>query len=325
MTNTEFKQLYIEARNRLPGLTEKTMSKILAAYVDAGKVAAEAVRNATLQGASNLTIDSWQAIEEQLSRGAQNIINSINENVHQVVRNSTEFTSDINERYINDAILYSGGKITSAGIAAVYRAINDQVIASIANRIYQDGYTFSTRVWRAGLAYQEQMRRVLLAGLAQGRDPIKLALDLQAYIKDGKIALVQRYGKLVRGTAAFIKRINKRVDWRALRLVVSELYAGLQDAARLQGHANPAGLDVYDWILERGRQDWDCQCPDIASGSPYKYAQVPGYPHARCRCRVVVRLRDSREFFNDLKKWGSGQSVLYLDDWFTRNSFLLNE
>lgn len=325
MTSAEFNALYIEARDRLPGLTRETMKQILDAYITAGKLASSAVKGAQLLGRSDLTIESWQAIEAQLAAGAQNIMAAINDGVYSAVANSTEFTSGINERYINEAVISAGagGSITTAGVAAVYRSINDTVIASIANRIYSDGYAFSTRVWRAGLSYQEQIRRVLLAGLAQGRDPIKLAEDLSVYIRDGKIALVQRYGKLVRGTGSLIKRISNRVDWRALRLVVSELYAGLQDAARLQGHANPAGLDVYDWILERGRQDWDCACPDIASGSPYRYEAVPGYPHPRCRCRIVVRLRPHREFVDDLKKWVNFESVDYLDEWYAEFGFML--
>ncbi|HUT43483.1 MAG TPA: hypothetical protein VMW95_04020 [Desulfobacterales bacterium] len=350
MTQAEYIRFYNQARKSLPTLSTETMKQIHAVYIEAGKLAAQAVRAAELSGAADITLESWEAIEKQLAIGAQDIMASIDKGVHGAVQTSTEYTSNINVKYVYDVMKKAGadGIITQAGIANIYQAVNHDVIASIVNRIYQDGYSFSTRVWRAGLSYQQSIRNVISVGLSQGRDVIKIARDLQTYIADGKMALASRFGAnmvIIRDGAkridwkaylekygkeatvkakAFMSRIGNKVDWRALRLVRSELYASLQGAAILQGRKNPAALDQYDWLLEKGRSHWNCGCPDIASGSPYKYENVPGYPHANCRCYIRPVLRNSTEFHDDLKKWLDNETVPYLDTWYAENSFLLS-
>jgi len=349
MTKTEYTNLYIKARNAAPYLTRAGMKTIHAVYKEAGKIVSEKIAAATLSGKNSLTIDSWTAIEEQLSIGAEKIRQIIETEAPAVVSRGVQYTSNINSKYILSALKDSDiHKVSAVGVRAVYTAINDHIISSVINRVWQDGYTFSSRVWKTGLAYQQQIRNVISVGLAQARDPIKIARDVQVYIKDGKIALANRFGAnmiVIRdgqkrinwkaflekhGTEAtvkakaFMKRIGNKIDWRALRIVRSELYASLQEAAGLQGQANPGCNGLYDWVMERGRAHWDCACPDISSNSPYRHEAIPGYPHANCRCSVRPQLRDRKTFINDLKKWGDNEPIPYLDTWYRENIFKLS-
>ena len=93
---------------------------------------------------------------------------------------------------------------------------------------------------------------------------------------------MKRYGKLERGTAEYARRIPRSVDYRALRIVRSELYASLKEVGIENGKANPSALDKFDWVMQSGRADWDCDCPDLAAGSPYTAAQFPAQPHPNC-------------------------------------------
>jgi hypothetical protein len=171
-------------------------------------------------------------------------------------------------------------------------------------------------VWRAGQYYQTQIKNVISAGLAQGRDIIKIAKDIQIYTADGKIALVKRFGPgLIRGSKAFINRIGNRIDYRALRLIRSEMNMSLQDAGKEQGRVNPACTQLWDWV-RGGSQHWNCICPELAANSPYEYNAVPGYPHPNCICQVRPRLMNHAEFVNDLSFWANGQQVPYLDNWY---------
>jgi hypothetical protein len=324
MTKAEYINLSRQARNSLRSLTKQAMTKLHKIYIEAGRLAAAQVRKAELAGLSNLTIESWGLIEKQLGDGAQKIMKAIEKQTYAVLNSGVGLTNNIHEDFINDAISAAGitNKISPQAVKALYRSINDYIIQSVVNRVWQDGYTFSTRIWRAGMEYQNQIRMVISTGLAQGRDPIKIAKDLQIYIADGKKKLANRYGpNLVRPAKEFMKRIGNTVDWRALRIVRSELYASLQDAAIQQGMANPGALNSYDWVLEKGRQHWNCECPDIASDGPYKYENVPGYPHANCRCQIRAVMRNTKEFVSDLKRWGDGYSVDYLDEWYRQNQY----
>lgn len=318
MTKAEYNRLYRQARNRFPYLTRDAMKELLKTYIKAGNLVAAEVKRAELVGLSDITIQSKRAIQRQLTKGAGLIREAVDPSVKNTASAGINITNEINEKYLIEATIDAGitGKITKVGIKNLYSAVNDRVVRSIVNRIYQDGYSFSQRVWAVGSDYEEQIKRVLASGIAQGRDPVKIAKDIQVYIKDGKIALVNRYGELKRGTKAFANRIGNKVDYRALRLVRSELYGSLQDAAIEQGKVNPGATQKFEWVLEQHRAHWNCPCPDLAAGSPYQVQEVPGYPHPNCRCQIRPVLRDYNEFVTDLKVWSAGGSVEYLDQWY---------
>lgn len=320
MTKDEYARLYRQARKSFPKLTHEAMTELKRIYIKAGKLAAAEVRKAELAGLSDLTIKSWQNISRQLEEGARLITAKLEAKIYDTSMLGVSKTSAINEEYLIDAFEnVETFKITQTGIKNLFISVNNRVVSSIASRVYQDGYTFSERIWNAGLDYQKQIKDVITTGLAQNRDLIKIAKDLQVYIADGKIALAKRYGKLKRGTSVFMRRIGNKVDYRALRLVRSELYQSLQIASIEQGRTNPACTKMYDWVLSSGRQHWNCACEDIAGSSPYILQDVPGYPHPNCACSVRPKLMDSREFIADLKRWANYEPVEYLDKWYRQD------
>lgn len=317
MTSKEYLEAYRQARKTYPTLTRSAMGKLRKIYKKAGAMASEAVRIAELAAPGSFTAYSKRVIEEALLNGGTSISNATAEVIPETINAGNKIASDINYTYMADAFDGSG-LVTKTGLNNMLFAVNDRLINSIVNRMYADGYTLSYRVWKVGRTYQDQITRVLTAGLANGRSTVQLAKDIQVYIADGKTALVNRYGNLERGTKTFINRIGNRVDYRALRLVRSELYSGLQESSREFGRVNPGCIDLYDWVLESGRQHWNCACPDNQAGSPYAYEDVPEYPHPSCRCEVRPVLRDRREFTNDIKNLVNGSSVEYLDDWYSQ-------
>lgn len=324
MTRREYQRAYARARRRGALLTRAAMRELRQTYIDAAALVSESVRRAELRGLSELTIQSRRAIQEQLEAGADLIRGQVGLVVPNTVRRGSTMISGIDEQYLIDAVSGQGLldtrqplPVDAVGIRYVFAAVNDRVVSQTINRVWQDGYTLSTRVWNTGVDYQNQINRVISAGFAQGRDPVRIARDIEVYTADGKRQLAKRYGpNLERGTKQWLRRIRQDVDYRALRLVRSELYASLQAAGRESGLSNPAGNDLYDWILEPNRQQWGCECPALADGGPYHYQDVPSYPHSNCGCRVQVQLRDGNEFQRDLERWAGGESVDYLDTWY---------
>jgi hypothetical protein len=241
----------------------------------------------------------------------------INNTVPGAVEKTAKRITDIDVDYTIGALenidIIDPVRIREMGVA-----VNSDMVAALQTRIWQDGYTFSHRVWRVGTEYQKQIKRVVSAGLAQGRDPVEIARDIEVYVRDGKQKMASRWGPdLEQGTKRWLKRIRKNVDYNAMRLVRSELYQSLQDTGRESGRINPAAYDQYDWIMEQARQHWSCLCPEYSDGSPYTYETVPSMPHPNCRCRVQPRLRSDRNFQKDLKQWVGGKRVPYIDQWYS--------
>jgi hypothetical protein len=199
----------------------------------------------------------------------------------------------------------------------MFLSVNDKLISNIASRVYQDGYSYSERIWGVGNIFDDDIKRVIISGLAQGRDAIDIAKDLDTYVNKRYHVLMTRYGKLKRGTAVFARRIRKNIYYPSLRIIRSEMYAGLQDNARYMGLLNPASNGLYDWI-RNSTVTCNKGCQKAADGSPYTIETLPSYKHPNDLCTIRPRLRDSREFWSDIKKWANGESVGYIDNWYNR-------
>lgn len=315
MTRKEYEAAYRSVRKSAPKLLKSTMTQVKQSYITAADKVAEQLRVAELTGVSDLTAYSWQQIELQLKAGIINISKALEEETPIAVENISSGIISVDEKYLNDANLAANAGLSAVKIRNMYVKVNEQVITNMATRMFSDGYTFSQRVWRVGDAFQTDIKQVILSGLAQGRDPVKIADDLTEYVAEGKVRLMKRYGKLEAGTKAFAKRIPKNVDYRAMRLVRTELYASLKESGVEAGKRNPGALDLFDWVMQAGRADWDCACPDLAHNGPYTAVQVPVQPHSNCGCYLMPVLRDHDTFVDDLARWANGESVDYLDEW----------
>ncbi len=323
-----YRASYADARRKAARLSSDSRRKLAEVYLEAADQAAAVVRDTLERGLSQLTAERWQALERKLRAAADGLAQGTETVARALVGQAAPLFPEVDADYLFRAGQFAGASdITRKGLERMVAGIESRVVASLASRLWADGHTFSERVWSTGTDgrgrpfsvrgdWMERIRMTVAAGIAQGRDPVKIAKDIQVYTADGLIALGRRWGGLERGTSAFAKRIPGRLDWRAQRLVRSELYASLQDAAALAGQANPGSDGLYDWVLSVGHRDWGCECSDLAAGGPYKYEELPTYPHPNCMCWIRPHLRDQAQFLGDLKRWANGEDVDYLDEWY---------
>lgn len=353
MTKKEYISLYGKARKQYPFLNLKAIKQLKAAYKDAiipvikkiaeaeikeyspltigkykqilaqilkaqkGLSEQQLILDSMIETHLNSTLSNWHEITNAMERASYDIVDAVNSIIPDTIKPGIELTSDIHEKYLIDAVKYSNGKIKEIGIKNIFIAVNHKLLSSTANRVYQDGYSFSSRVWKAGKGIQEDIKRLLLSGLAQNRDAIEIAKDLDVYVNQGYDKLMKRYGKLIQGTTAFKNRMRHNVYYPSIRLVRSELYASIQDNASYMGMVNPASTGLYDWIRNTNEL-FNCSCPDYALNSPYTRQTLPGYPHSNCLCTIRPRLMDSNIFFNDIKEWANGANITYIDNWYNQ-------
>lgn len=314
MTKQEYNKLCRLARKSATSLNRKAMIKVQKVYEEIADNLAEIVESLS---ADTLSIELQANVKllNEISDASEKIANALYDNTYDAVELTAKNVSSVDKKYLVNT------GFDSAQIANIYTQVNEDAMLLFANRVWQDGYTFSQRVWKEGPKYQNDIKNVLSSGLAQNRDPFQIAKDLQVYTKDGKTALMKRYGKLKAGTREFTSRIPKSVDYRAVRLMRTEVYATMRDVSLASGQANPGVTGLYDWIRQAGAGDFNCACPSLAAGSPYRVDQLPTTPHPNCSCRIQARLRDQNEFTADLKKWLDGEDVGYLDEWAERYGY----
>ena len=322
-SKAEYARRYAMARRQASQMDRTARANLAKVYYEAADQAAAVVRNSLARGLSSLTSEHWHILATKLTVAADGIASGTESIARAAVSQTAPLFPEIDADLIWSAARLTGADrhITENGLGRLVSSINSRVIASMTSRLWSDGYTFSDRVWGGqGVRgdWLERIKMTVSAGIAQGRDPVKIAKDIQIYTAYGKVALSQRWGSLERGTAEFAKRIPGRLDWRAQRLVRSELNASLQDASVMSGEANPASDGLYDWVLSTGRQHSGCECEDLAAGGPYEADEIPTYPHANCECHIEPHLMDMRVFVSDLTAWAHGGSVDYLDSWYSK-------
>jgi hypothetical protein len=325
---SNYRARYAAARRAAANMSLASRRKLSEVYLEAADQAAAVVRDTLERGLSKLTAERWAAMERKLRAAADGLAQGTETIARALVGQAAPLFPEVDADYLFRAGQFAGAKdITRAGLERMVTGIESRVMASLTSRLWADGHTFSERVWSTGTDgrgrpfsvrgdWMERIRMTVAAGIAQGRDPVKIAKDIQVYTADGLVALSQRWGGLERGTSAFAKRLPGKLDWRAQRLVRSELYASLQDASALAGQANPGCDGLYDWVLQVGRKDFGCDCADVAAAGPYRYENLPEYRHPNCGCWIRPHLRDQVQFLGDLKRWAKGESVDYLDDWY---------
>lgn len=315
---SDYARRYREARAEAMRMSIETRRKIAKVYEQAADEAARVVRDGLERGLSTLTTDRWASLAAQLKSAAKSLSEGTEREGIALIERTASLFPEIDADYLSRIAKLAGAdRLTKAGFDRMVSGISTRVVESMTTRLWSDGYTFSERIW-GGVQddWYERMRVTISGGIAQGRDPIKIARDIQVYTTGGKEALLGRWGGLMPGTAQYAKRLPGRIDWRALRVVRSELNASLQDAGLMAGEANPGTTGEYDWVLQGGRLHYDCECEDLAAGGPYTADQIPSYPHSNCGCSVRPRLRDQKAFLADLKRWARGEDVDYLDKWY---------
>jgi hypothetical protein len=318
----DYARRYAAARREAAQMGTAARAKLHDVYTRAGESAARVVGDSLERGLSSLTVERWRVLAAKLFDAADSVASGTESVTRALISDAGSLFPEVDAEFVLSAARFAGAsKITKQGLGRIVSGINSRVVESLTTRLWSDGYTFSDRVWGGeGVGVRgdwlERIKMTVAAGIAQGRDPVKIAKDIQAYTADGKVALGQRWGSLERGTSEFSKRIPGRLDWRAQRLVRSELSASLQDSAVLAGESNPAGDGEYDWVLSLGRLHWACECESLAASGPYKADAVPTYPHSNCGCTIRPHLREMAGFLSDLKSWARGGSVDYLDAWY---------
>jgi len=314
----DYARRYRDARAEAMRMSIETRHKIARVYEQAAEEAARVVRDGLERWLSTLTTDRWESLASQLKSAANGLSAGTEREGIALIKQTASLFPEIDADYLSRIAKLAGAdRLTKAGFDRMVSGISNRVVESMVTRMWSDGYTFSERVWGGVQSdWYERVRMTISGGIAQGRDPIKIARDIQVYTVGGKEALLGRWGGLIPGTAQYAKRIPGRIDWRAMRAVRSELNASLQDAGLMAGEANPGATGEYDWILQNGRLHYNCECEDLAAGGPYAADDIPSYPHPNCSCSVRPRLRDQKAFLADLKRWAHGEDVDYIDKWY---------
>jgi hypothetical protein len=249
MTESEYLTLYSQARSKTALVSLRAQAQIRSIFLKASRQTTDKLREALNPGKRELSESEWLSIRSELAD--KTITDGITSTTMAAIIAGTGLYVAINAKYLKD-VLPSNNRVSATGINKLASVQKQKAIDSLKQRTYGTGKTFSTRVWDAKSVYDDTIKMIVQEGIRIGRDPAKIAKDITVYTADGREALAKRWASLERGASEWTKRLPKNIDWRAVRLVRSELQATLQREEVLAGETNPGATQEYQWVLGPG-------------------------------------------------------------------------
>jgi hypothetical protein len=130
--------------------------------------------------------------------------------------------------------------------------------------------------------------------------------EAKAYVKE-QMAAKTRIGTPLRPDV--VKEYHGRlgaagIDYRTMRIMRTETAAALAD--RQEGIARNSDICTgkVDWVLQKGRDGWNCNCAEYAAEGPYDVDNLPGpIPnHPNCNCQLRPHLKSDAEIREEFRR-----------------------
>ena len=200
--------------------------------------------------------------------------------------------SGLNEKLVKD----SGVKVNwSLAFTNVPRQATNNVIS----RVWNDGLTFSDRLWRLNTSAVKGVNEILSSGIARGQSAVNMSKDLQQYLLEPAVTDGTSW------TTGISKSVTGRgtINYNALRLASTEINNSYREALVVANGANPIMLGLR-WNLSTSHN-----VPDICDvyAKLDAYGKGPGiYPadkmpidHPGGRCFFTEVLRAANQWAQD--------------------------
>jgi hypothetical protein len=130
--------------------------------------------------------------------------------------------------------------------------------------------------------------------------------EAQAYLKE-KTAATTRLGTPLRPDV--VKEYHGRlglagIDYRTMRIMRTETAVALAERQEAIARNSDICTGMVDWVLQKGRDGWNCKCAEYAAGGPYDVDRlpVPVPLHPNCNCPLRTHFRPPAEIDGELAR-----------------------
>lgn len=302
-SDEEFVRYVLEARSEYLSLRLKQEPAIRQIYVDAAaNVSRDLSRLAP--GASDLTRNHLRALEKSLTREAENIRRALEGRLRGDLQQATGLGGRPLQAHMASCLQAAGLPLDILKVQRGFGDVNTAAVEAIWART-RNGMKLSDRIWQTSDNARDNMRSIILDGVARGRDSAKVARDLERYVKQGAATMAGDYPGMM---ARIGKRVPKDLCYEAFRLARSEMSMAFMEGTYAAGRVNPAYKGVR-WLLSSSHPLPDV-CDDLASADlygmgpgGYPAGDEPPLPHPQCLCTASPIAENTKEFVGRLKKW----------------------
>jgi hypothetical protein len=303
MGDETFARDMLEARRDFLSLRLRHEPALKKVYIDAADNVAKELRNLK-PAIGDLTRNHLIALEKALRQEADKIHAASSALIKSGIGQAFALGSRPLDNYILQAFRDVKAPLSFARLQRGFADINASAVEVFWART-RGGLTLSDRLWENSQTARKAIRDLIQTGIAQGRDVVEVARDLEHYVRDGAKTLTEDYENMMRRMET---RIPKDLSYEALRLVRTEYSIAFMEGVYARGQLNPA-YEGVQWMLSDAHPEPDI-CDDLASADlygmgrgVYKKGEEPVHPHPNCLCYVVPVLIERQEITHKLAQW----------------------
>lgn len=195
-----------------------------------------------------------------------------------------------------------------------------EVVEAAANRVHDDGFKLSQRIWRLDRQSFNGIRRTVMSGVSESKGAFQLAQDVEAYLGAGADCPRWTYQRLYGLTKADIAAgfatglltgsactPERGVAYNALRLARTEIQFAHNEATRTIHERSP-WVEQVKFNLSPAHPEPDI-CDEFAQGGPqgdgvYLSRELQYPPlHPHCLCFVTAVQMSDAEFTQRMRGW----------------------
>jgi hypothetical protein len=141
--------------------------------------------------------------------------------------------------------------------------------------------------------------------------------EAKAYLKE-KTAAKTKIGTPLRPDV--VKEYHGRlgaagIDYRTMRIMRTETAVALAERQETIARNSDICTGMVDWILQKGRDGWNCKCAQYAAGGPYEVDRLPGpvplHPNCFLAGTMVIMADKTKKAIETIK---IGQHVISRDE-----------
>jgi len=249
----------------------------------------------------DLTRDYLRALETALRKEAgqlnADLTASLRSTIEQSVAAGLKPHARITTKLLQQASI--GLNVLQAQWA--FAAVNTRAVEAIWARA-RNGLRLSDRIWNIAGRNMDAIRDVILDSVTMGRDAVKVARDLEQYLKVK--TPVTEFPNMMKRMG---KRIPKDITYEALRLARTEMTSAFGEGTIAGGHATASYRGIR-WVLSAAHPEPDV-CDELAHGGPghdgvYPRGQEPAYPaHPNELCILLPQHEKPDDFVKRLREW----------------------
>ncbi len=300
----EFANRVLEARSDFLKLRLKQEGQIRGIYTAAAKSIANELK-AHKDRMPELQRHLLHSLELFLRVEVDKITAQVTELLKEDMKAAVSLGGQSIKKSFVDAVARAEIGLSLPQIELAYQHVNTAAVEALWARTHK-GLMLSDKIWKQSQSARDTMRDIILDGTTRGMDAVRVARDLENYVKLGKRTLAKDYPNMMERMGE--GRIPQDLCYEALRLARTEMTNAFREGTHATGKVTP-GYSGIRWLLSSMHPVEDV-CDDYAEADlyglgpgGYPAGQEPTTPHPNCLCQSAPIMEDPDVLTDRILEW----------------------